>query len=143
MSQIQLKLQPRTASEVEVNEVNAAVDDVRWRRLLEAFRAAAAAVDRKELLFRLDVKPSQFSDALGDRDKHVHLRWLVAVADLAPREDRLALAAELADLCGCDVVERVELTAEEELAALKAAVRSELGAVGDRLLASVRTRGAR
>lgn len=45
-----------------------------------------------------------------------------------------ALAAELAGQLGYDVEERRQLTAEEELAALRAAVRSEFGAAGDRLL---------
>lgn len=51
-----------------------------------------------------------------------------------------ALAAELAGLLGYDVVARVDLTPEEELAKLKAAVRSELGSAGERILASVRGR---
>lgn len=147
MPQIPLPLRAVNRQTSDENQVNQAADAVAWGRLLDAFRAAVDTCDRKDLLFRLDVPGSQFSDALRENGgKHVHLRWLVVVADMAPAGDaKQALAAELAGQLGYDVEERRDLTAEEELAALRAAVRAEFGAAGDRMLDQRRSskRGSR
>lgn len=106
-----------------------------WNRQLDVLRAAVKHLGAKEVAFELDVGGTQLADALNERDRKVwHARWShVVKAMLVARRDDTATEL-LRALVDIDVMttpyaisEHVELTPEEEAAAL----RRELGKFGE------------
>ena len=107
-------------------------------RVLDVVREVVAAVSLKQIAYDLDVSPSTLSDALNGREhRPFRLEWLPSILLRASDPQRAALIAELAAPVGFDVVRRKVLTAEERLARLEDALRTQLGAAGERLLREV------
>lgn len=96
-----------------------------WDGIRRICREYVDVIGRKQVAFDLDVQGSQLSHALAENGRHyVRAEWLVYLLCNAP-DDRLLEA--LAELRGCDVVARAPMTPEEELAALKDALRETVG----------------
>lgn len=94
-----------------------------WSRLLDAIRAAVAAITPKELAYRLNVAPSYLLDALRGADrKSVRAEWLPTILLMAPHHERAAILAELAGPAGYQVERRKSLDPAEELEQLRAVV---------------------
>jgi hypothetical protein len=101
-----------------------------WARLLEAVKLAAALITPKELAYGLDVQPSYLSDAMRGVDrKSLKMEWLPTIVVMAPEQSVDAILMALAGLRGRIVERRKQLTADEELAAYRAAVKRMAPAV--------------
>lgn len=116
-----------------------------WLLQLEAIRAAVMHLGHKEVAYELDVGGSYVSDALNERDrKEWKASWtLVILAMLEQRRDEMsdALALKIlrpaTELSPYILAERIELTAEEQLAELRRLPE------GRAALAAVQRRGRR
>lgn len=107
------------------------------KNLLDAIRRAVASISIKELAYRLDVSPSLLSDALAERsNKGVRASWLVAIIDMAPMADALAILNALGERKRIEAQPRKELTPEEKAERYEEKLRS-LGTVGLRLIEEV------
>lgn len=85
-----------------------------WRSVRRAFAEVVEAMTAKAVCDRLDISPSQLSDALAERDrKRVAGEWIVRLIVLAPERHAMHLLRALADLRDCDAVKRVPDPAEE------------------------------
>lgn len=116
-----------------------------WLLQLEAIRAAVLHLGHKEVAYELDIAGSYLSDALNERDrKEWKGSWtLVLLAMLEQRRDNvsdalaLRILAAAAELSPYTLAERVEMTAEEQLAEL------ERTPEGRAALAAVQRKGRR
>ena len=98
--------------------------ELRWR--------IADRLTIKELAFALDVAPSYLSDVRGGRDrKSWRVEWdttLFAMADDGEAREWIQILSD---------IRRPPMSAEDRLARLEEAVRSQLGATGEKIIAGV------
>lgn len=93
------------------------------RRLL---REVVDSIGPKEVAYDLDIAPSSLQHALEGRERHyVRIDWLPYLVRRAKTDEAVEF---LAALRGLDVVERPTQTPEQELRALREAVKDSLGA---------------
>lgn len=103
-----------------------------WRSLWEPrrllLRAMVYAIGVKQVAFDLDVAPSALLNAVEERERNFPARWEDYLLLHAPREQVDEYLRALARPVGMDIVEATPpMSAEDELAALKAALTEELG----------------
>jgi hypothetical protein len=104
------------------------LSEERWPELLGIVRQEADRIGRKEVAYDLDVSRTVLDNMLADRDRcHIKARHLVYFAVHSPR-----VAEWFARLSG-GRFERAPRSPEEDLAALKAVLRTQ-GDVGRLLL---------
>ena len=119
-----------------------------WERHLEVLRAAVAHLTAKEVAHILDVNKTHLSDALFERDRKVwHGHWthvvqamLSAKADDASRDLLRAIADAGVASTPFVISDVVELTPEEEVAALRRELAA-FGAAGKAAIDRVKKRG--
>lgn len=143
MSRNQLQLGVLALASPRVTEaqegVAAARDEDAWDRLHSVIERIAVARQKKQVAMDLDVAPSQFSEALGNRDKNggkqLQLRWLPTFVRLCPLELRAEFREALLAMFDDE-----PLTPEEELEQLRAIVLADLGPAGARAVEQARRR---
>src|SRR5688572_29596796 len=89
-----------------------------WAQKLAWLRRAVDVLGHKEVAFKLDVAPSNLTDALLERErKDVKAKWFdVVLAMDLPSEMRAEYVRLTCDACGYEMPERKRTkTAEEEL----------------------------
>lgn len=99
--------------------------DTVWADLLEEIRVIVGHIGLKQAAYDLDIQPSRLSHAISQRDRHnLKLEWLPYLIDRAPNNEILDILARLRN---CEVSRRAELTPEEKLERLQAALDQSLG----------------
>lgn len=94
-----------------------------WSRLQETVAEACALVTAKELAYRLDIAPSYLNEALHEKNnKGFRLSWLPTVLLMTTETSFDSIVGTQAALRGRTLEKRKQLTPEEELVALRAAV---------------------
>lgn len=87
--------------------------EVEWPNVLDLAVEVANWVGRKEVAHDLGMMRARLDNALADRDRHpLHARALLY---LILRDGDRSILRYLADLCGCELVEREPLTPEQQL----------------------------
>lgn len=114
-------------------------DYVRWRpgdvtsAIIEVMREVVAIKGLKHVADKLGTKDSVLSHALSGSGRHpIRLEWIEWINEHAPTDRIVEVLARQRSL---DVVPRVEMTPEEELAALKDAMADTLGPDVRRIIA--------
>lgn len=98
-----------------------------WRKVLHAIGRMVAehASGPKYVADQIGVAHARLDHAIAERERHhVKAEWLPALVVL---DEHALILRSLADLAGYDLVAKKPLDAEQELAALKAAIGDELG----------------
>lgn len=100
--------------------------------LVRAMREVKEVLTSKEVAHRLDKSASEVDNALAARDRKAPpLGWVLALMEMDPDH---RLLRWLADQVGCEVRPKVIRTTEEQLAALRQAVTTELGREAARVI---------
>jgi hypothetical protein len=104
---------------------HAGADD--WADMLAWLRRAVDVIGHKEVAFKLDIAPSQLTDALLERErKDVKAKWLPTVARMAPEEMRTEYVRLINVSLGYDVPKRARVrTPEEELREMRELLKRE------------------
>lgn len=97
-----------------------------WSELVTWFRRAVEVVGEKEVAFRLDIKPSNLTDALLERErKDIKFKWACTILRMCPE----SLVREFIEIIGRQhgyVVARQRVrTPEEELRETRELLRRE------------------
>src|SRR5690348_2740387 len=94
------------------------------RRLIRAVDDAVAAIGLDVAAGACDARKQDICDALSGREnRHLRSEWVTAIANRAPEEHRRAIAAALVGPLGYEIAPKKQLTPEEEIARLRAALR--------------------
>jgi hypothetical protein len=104
---------------------HAGADD--WSLMLAWLRRAVDVIGHKEVAYKLDIAPSQLTDALLERErKDVKAKWLPTVARMAPEEMRTEYVRLVNTSLGYEVPKRARLrTPEEELRDMRELLKRE------------------
>lgn len=105
-------------------EVAGAAD---WSDQLAWLRKAVDVIGHKELAYKLDIAPSQLTDALLEQKrKDIKAKWVATIVRLAPHEMRDEWMWINIEMFGYEVFKRCcVLILLEELKALRAAVEEK------------------
>lgn len=104
---------------------HAGADD--WAAILAWFRRAVDVLGHKEVAFKLDVAPSNLTDALNERErKDVKLKWLSTVLRMCPETLVREYLEILSRQHGYEAPKRVKVrTPEEELREMRELLKRE------------------
>jgi hypothetical protein len=120
-------MNPAMAKQADLFEDSKGARDRRTQELVRAMGEAADALTLKEVAFFLGLSPATVANTLSCRDRKAPpLSYVMALVDLDPEH---RLLRWLADQAGCELKPREKLTPEQELAALKRALKAQ-GQVG-------------
>lgn len=107
-------------------------DDAAWDCMLQIIRHIVEHRSLKQVAFDLDVSPSYLSHCLCERERHnVPAKWLPYLIKSAADDDLVAFMALLRNR---KLAPRVELTPEQKLERVLAAIGEQLGDDFKRLL---------
>jgi len=102
-----------------------------WDEILAWFRRAVDCLGHKEVAYRLDIGPTQLSDALNERErKDIKAKWLCKVRRLCEISGRDVLVREYLEIIskqhGYEEPKRKRArTPEEEVAAMREVLKRE------------------
>jgi hypothetical protein len=103
---------------------HAGADD--WREILSWFWRAVEVVNHKEVAFRLDIAPSQLTDAMHERDrKDVKAKWIYTVLRMCPESLVREYVEIVGRLHGYEVKKQRVRTPEEELREMRELLKRE------------------
>lgn len=102
-----------------------------WDAELGWFRRAVDVVGHKEVAYKLDVQPSNLTDALHERErKDVKGKWISTVRRMVPEDMRAEYLRLVSTQLGYETPKRIKpMTAEEENRAMRDLLRSHAPAM--------------
>jgi hypothetical protein len=108
---------------------HAGADD--WAVELAWLRRAVDVIGHKEVAFKLDIAPSQLTDALLERErKDVKAKWVATILRMVPEEMRAEYMRIVSNAHGYETPKkRKALTPEQELREMRALLKREAPAV--------------
>jgi hypothetical protein len=103
---------------------HAGADD--WTEILAWFRRAVDVLGHKEVAYRLDVQPSNLTDAINERErKDVKAKWITVVLRMCPETLRREYLEIVGGHHGFEVKRARVRTPEEELRDMRELLKRE------------------
>ena len=107
---------------------HAGADD--WSEVLAWVRRAVDVLGHKEVAYKLDIAPSQLTDALLERErKDVKAKWIATIRRMCPESLKREYLEIVARQDGYEVNRRKTRTPEEELREMRELLRREAPAM--------------